>query len=466
MLVKKLRRLAKKAAATQKINCEFGNIEDANVDSTKLMNFIIKKLNSSLFKNKNAKIITSHFDEILPNLDSYSLDIFFIKMDFLMEYPQFKEKFNEGLKKSTSQKVIKIIFNNIWNSIFENEYNEFMSGSILETLSEMNLDGDFNLNILNTLNADNQANFLRLLIKNKCVIPYMLVEYKADNKKIIYDNLSFAIENASNLYALKNFVEERPDLVFQVNEYIDKHEEKAINSIFCETEHLVKITDPTLKEIIKLIVRDVIKNENVKFSDITYNGGGFSRILLIGDKVVKLGDRFTKTFPNNPYIIAPLLRKEFNFNGESCFVEVTERVDTSTKASTEEMYQLYKNLRDLGLVWTDVKSMNTGRLKKENIIHWRNHINPSEEILSLGSKRGTNTLQEGDLVILDADFIYDENDPEIEYTNTKPLCDKFENRYQEEKKKLDESAYYSKLIPSMEEDLPSLAIDAPKGIRK
>ena len=122
MLVKKLRRLAKKAAATQKINCEFGNIEDANVDSTKLMNFIIKKLNSSLFKNKNAKIITSHFDEILPNLDSYSLDIFFIKMDFLMEYPQFKEKFNEGLKKCTSQKVIKIIFNNIWNSIFENEY--------------------------------------------------------------------------------------------------------------------------------------------------------------------------------------------------------------------------------------------------------------------------------------------------------------------------------------------------------
>ena len=54
--------------------------------------------------------------------------------------------------------------------------------------------------------------------------------------------------------------------------------------------------DQTLKEVIKLMVLDVMKNENVKFSDITYNGGGFSRVLLIGNKVIKLGDRVTKKF--------------------------------------------------------------------------------------------------------------------------------------------------------------------------
>ena len=174
----------------------------------------------------------------------------------------------------------------------------------------------------------------------------------------------------------------------------------------------------------------------MKFSDITYNGDGFSRVLLIGNKVIKLGDRVTKSFPNNPYIIAPLLRKEFQFNGESCFAEVTERVDTSKEASEDELYQLFRNLRDLNLVWTDIKSANVGRLTRENIIHWRDNLNPTEEVLVLDAKRGGKILKSGDLVILDADFIYDEKDPNINYSNNKYLYDKFEKRYQSEKKEL------------------------------
>lgn len=175
-----------------------------------------------------------------------------------------------------------------------------------------------------------------------------------------------------------------------------------------------------------------MKNENAKLSDITYNGGGFSRVLLIGNKVIKIGNRDTKSFPNNPYIISPLLRKKLEFNGESCFVEVTERVDTSKKASKEELYQLFKNLRNLNLIWTDIKESNVGRLKKENIIHWRQNLNPTDEVLGLDVKRGETVLKEGNLVILDADFIYDENDPDINYTNNKYIYDEFEKRYQRE----------------------------------
>ena len=36
-------------------------------------------------------------------------------------------------------------------------------------------------------------------------------------------------------------------------------------------------------------------------------------------------------------------------------------------------------------------------------------------------------------VILDADFIFDENDPNIQHTNNKPLFDSFETRYLKEK---------------------------------
>ncbi len=275
-----------------------------------------------------------------------------------------------------------------------------------------------------------------LLVKNKCDIPYSAIEYKNDNKQIIYENLTLFIENAQNLYALLNFVKDNPDAFSKVKDYIDNNEEKALNSIFCETDRLVKIKEPTLKEIIKLMILDVMKNENVGFSDITYNGGSYSRILLIGDKVIKLGDRATKSFPNNPYIVVPLLRKEFEFNNEKCFVEVTERVDTSKKPSKEELYQLFKNLRDLGLKWTDIKETNVGRLNKKNIIHWRDGLYPTEEVLGLQSNRGTAVLEQGDLVILDADFIYDENDSNINYSNSKYLYDEFENRYQEEKRRL------------------------------
>lgn len=95
-----------------------------------------------------------------------------------------------------------------------------------------------------------------------------------------------------------------------------------------------------------------------------------------------------------------------------------------------------KNLRNLNLVWTDIKENNVGRLTKENVIHWRGNLNPTEEVLGLDAKRGGTILNEGDLVILDADFIYDENDPSINYSNNKALYDEFEKRYQNEKEKL------------------------------
>lgn len=405
-----------------------------------LSNYILKSLSSPLLKKSNAKIIVNHLDELLPYIVMSNINIILLNINLLLEQPNFKVKFIEGLKKYPYPDGINQLFYNIWTSINDEpgKFDNFIDYDILKTLSTMNLSRMFYLDLLNKLNEDNQRIFLKLLVENECDIAYSAIEYKGNNKQIIYDNLTLFIENAQNLYTLMNFVKDNPEALSQVKEYIDNHEEKAIESIFCETDHLVKIKDPTLKEIIKLIILDVIKNENVRFSDITYNGGGFSRILLIGNKVVKLGDRVTKSFPNNPYIVAPLLRKEFKINNEKCFAEVTERVDTSTKPTKEELYQLFKNLRSLGLKWTDIKAANVGRLKRKNIIYWQEDLTPTEEVLGLESKRGTTILDEGDLVILDADFIYDENDPNIHHTNTKALYDEFENRYQNERKLQDQ----------------------------
>ena len=415
-----------------------------------LSDFILKNLSSLLFRNRNVRIIVNHFDEILQYIVMSNIDILSLNINLFIKQPNFKEKFVVGLKKYPYPDGVEQLFDNIWNYIDDeqNKFDEFIDDDILKILSTMNLSMDFYLSFLNRINETNQRKFLNLLVENKHDIPYSLIEYKGDNRQVIYKNLTLIMRNSKNLYSLMDFVKYNPIALLQVKNYIDNNEEQAINSIFCKTGYLLKINEPMLREIIKLIILDVMKNEKVKFSDITYNSGGFSRVLLIGDKVIKLGNRITKSFSNNPYIVAPLLRKEFNVNGEKCFVEVTERVDTSIKPSKEELYQLFKHLCNLGLKWTDIKASNVGRLNRKNIIHWQDNLYPSEDVLGLGTKRGIKILEEGDFVILDADFIYDENDPNINYANNKPLYDEFEKRYQSEKKRLKEKEENFKIIDS------------------
>lgn len=462
MLEKKLNKLLEEAKEIrqQAVENEMASYYNDSFDS--LSKFILKKCRLVKLRNKNTRIIADHFDEILPYIVNDNMNILLFNINSLIEQPNFKEKFIEGLKRYPYPDKIDQIFYIIWIRL-KDKFDNFIDSSILKTVSTMNVSSYFYGDMLDRLNEENQKIFLNILVENKCNIPYSGIMY---SKQVIYDNLPLFTENSQNLYSLMKFVKDNPSAYSKVKDYIDNNPEKAVNSIFCEINKRVKIEDTTLKEVVKLIILDVLKNENVKLSDITYNGGGLSSVLLIGNKVIKIGDRATKSFPNNPYIISPLLRKKLEFNGESCFVEVTERVDTSKKASKEELYQLFKKLRNLNLVWTDIKEDNVGRLKKENIIHWRQNLNPTDGVLGLDVKRGETILKEGDLVILDADFIYDENDPNINYINNKDIYDEFEKRYQKEIKELKEQETKSDLNVIDFNEINDYEVSEHKGIHR
>lgn len=193
----------------------------------------------------------------------------------------------------------------------------------------------------------------------------------------------------------------------------------------------------TIIEVVYLIIEDICKNEKINISDTKIlDSGAFSSVLEIGDKVIKIGrSRGTQTFPNNPYINATLLRKEFSLsNNNSFFIEVNEKVDTKSEISEEELYQLYKNLRDLNLIWLDVAYRNAGRLLKDNKVDWREELPLTDERLGLQPYIGTKTLKKGEVVILDNDLIYHENDPDFPTYSHFPLYERFEKKYQEEKK--------------------------------
>lgn len=258
----------------------------------------------------------------------------------------------------------------------------------------------------------------------------------------VYQNFDNIISNnIKDLYELKKqgtLNEEASTKISKIvqnnKEYLDNTIEDILKEIYGE-----KFNNKDFKvgiDTIKIIIKELCQNENKTYGDIEYLGKGtFSYVLAVGDKVLKIGiKRYTDSFPNNPYIITPLLRESIKINKENkIFLEVTERVDTKTEVTTEELYQLYKKIRDLGLVWTDVAKRNVGRLKKDNIVHWNTPLSPTDEALELKKYINASQLKKGDLIILDADHIYEG----YKYNLTNK---EFEDHYQEELK--EKNKYY------------------------
>ncbi len=258
----------------------------------------------------------------------------------------------------------------------------------------------------------------------------------------VYQNFDNIISNnIKDLYELKKQGTLNEEASTKITKKVQNNEEYLNNTIEDILKEIYgeKFNNKDFKvgiDTIKIIIKELCQNENKTYGDIEYLGKGtFSYVLAVGDKVLKIGiKRYTDSFPNNPYIITPLLRESIKINEENkIFLEVTERVDTKTEVTTEELYQLYKKIRALGLAWTDVAKRNVGRLKKDNIVHWNTPLYPTDEALELKKYINASQLKKGDLIILDADHIYEG----YKYNLTNK---EFEDRYQEELK--EKNKYY------------------------
>ena len=417
----------------EKDDLEFGC--DYYTDYSELRYFLIDKLEKSLMKKKNAKILVKHLDTLLRYTNNTNMD--WIVADSLLNNENFMNELMTNLNSFRfPDNISELLIGKLYNWLkAENEDNVkyFFDSNMLNYLADLRLETDKYDSFVTNMSEGEQKQFLNLLVEKKVPITFVNFDFKGNNKQFINDNILYLAKDSNALYALKNTVYDDLEAREKINDYIDANPEQAFASIVYQVRSDAKIEDDNLKDVIEMIIHDVMKNEDAKLSDIKFSGGAYSSVIFIKDKVIKIGTkRVTDKFNNNPYIIKPLLRKELESNGNKCFVEVTERVDTSRRANEEELYQLYKNMRDLGLVWTDVAPKNVGRLIKPNNIHWNGNLDPSNKVLGLGDTVGDAILKNGDLVILDADFIYNENDKDIKYPE-KERTDKFEERYKEDK---------------------------------
>ena len=199
------------------------------------------------------------------------------------------------------------------------------------------------------------------------------------------------------------------------------------------------VENDIIRKTVSFIVKELSENENIDYNDICLlsKNGAYSIVYQIGDKVLKIGRRrevFTKK--NNKRFLQPLYREEILNKDELNFlfcIEITERVDT-TNITKEDVYQIYKGLRSQGLIWTDCKEDNIGRLLKDNKVYFRG-IDKVDKVATGYLNDIDEILKKGDLVIIDNDYIYDEEEfYNSNYFPPSVYFYEFEGRYKSESK--------------------------------
>jgi len=291
---------------------------------------------------------------------------------------------------------------------------------LLEEYIIDNLDKVINLKM-------SQVDSLLYEIKQGTKIYKALIKYLKDNMELIIKNQSDSLD----LFDLKKTYETDDELKPLIRDYFDKNKNEIIDRMYKHITYLfIQYEDnqseyneerKTVKEILRLIIEELCEKEKVNFGEIEKIGeGAYSQVYKIKDKVIKLGiHRNTRLIPENPYIVKPLLRKNFSVDGkefgEQLFIEVTERVDTlpvnlDPDKINEILYDLYSKQRDLGIEWKDIRIQNVGILRKDNIIHWPRELKSDCKQLGMIPNKTDIVLQKGDYVVLDADLQYTEED--------------------------------------------------------
>ncbi len=174
-----------------------------------------------------------------------------------------------------------------------------------------------------------------------------------------------------------------------------------IKSAMCITK-INSIEEEKIREIIAVLNKSNIDD----FSKIIKIGSGtYSTVYKIKDKVLKIGlaKKDEKIFDANnivPCFFKTNLSMETKIGKMVIGIEMQELVDMRREKSIDMLYDVYVNLRNGKMIWTDVKESNVGYLNNR-------------------------------LVVVDTDSIYAESDNNIYWFTA--LAKQFEERYMKQK---------------------------------
>lgn len=357
-----------------------------------------------------------------------------------MNKKKFKNKLDNALKNgSLTIYFVRKLFEEEKRSLFNNEKIEDLVSANFASI----VDGVGKGNVDTLVDTLYEHESMRSFLEREDTIKYLLdtVEVydfetivfssalKDKAKQFIENNFDYVINN----YDLKKITEIydgmhlSDEMKEKMDEYFSGKEEEFLRDVLTSTLSFKGNVDEkqlsTLVHLVKPLVDTALVREKCRITDTKIlRGGGYSNVLQIGNTVIKVGlPRKTFEIPNDKRILQPILRRDLRREqGINAVIEVSDRVDTDIVLSEEEMYKIYKDMRDRGIVCGDFKHGNIGVLLRDN----------TPRNIKENGMRGnvTETLKAGEYVLLDTDFIYSEDDPNIDLTSD--MSRKFEKRYQ------------------------------------
>lgn len=287
----------------------------------------------------------------------------------------------------------------------------------------------------------NMSKAKRKDIEKICEI-YLKNKTEEEKEQLLKENLSKLVEqiDEDNIYNYLELKKQDSRIREKLNQKIKENKSRYIEDyIYGRVNKDYAYLDDDMPFLLEKLIEEILENENLDWIDIDYIiSAGFSSVFEIGSKILKVGEeRGTYRIPYDKRILQPLIRINLSdlSSDSRGTIEICEKVLTVEDITEEELYQLYKELRERGKIWTDIKIDNLGILLKENKRHWNKNIASSKRAVGYIEDEyfdeDDEILQAGEFVIIDSDFIYDENDSYIEFGS--PLAKEFGERYQQEK---------------------------------
>ena len=267
------------------------------------------------------------------------------------------------------------------------------------------------------------------------------------DKTDIVNNIDYFINNTISLLDLKELlIEYNIPSVDKINYILDTDREKLVlDLVYPNTGLTIDILkQEKIYDTVRLLVEDLASRENVHLHDIKHIAtGGYSNVLQVGSKILKLGKkRKNFSIKNNKRFLAGFRGeiKSLYFDDVILTYEITETVDTEHIVNIN-LYELYKELRDEGLIWTDCHKCNVGILLKDNKVYYKD-IDFVDKNATGYTSENKEILKKGDVVILDNDYIFTIDEFQRLFNNNKsleanissvPSIAKFEFQYQMDK---------------------------------
>ena len=182
------------------------------------------------------------------------------------------------------------------------------------------------------------------------------------------------------------------------------------------------IKEEKIYDFYKEIFNEIITKENVSLSDIKVLSGKNSSVCIVGNKVIKSGEKHAQIIPYHKRILQPIIRNVIELINEPkvkyykkqifSFFEVYEKVDTNN-ITEDDVYFIFKEMLHDNILWTDPRKENVGRLLKPNLPYVYNSQNISgknyyidDETVGIVDNDKKEMLNSGELVITDIDLIY------------------------------------------------------------